>query len=334
MYQNILRPLFFNIDPEAIHHLALIALRTPFFSSSLANYAKVNDPKLKVQLWGIDFPNPIGLAAGFDKDAVALPAWEHLGFGYAEIGTITPRPQPGNPKPRIFRLPPDKGLINRMGFPNEGLDVIVRRLENLKKSGHWPHIPIGINIGKQKTTPLEEAPKDYFECFQALRPYADYFAINISSPNTPGLRQLQQKDALNAIVRPIVEANLGSDSKPVVIKIAPDLDQKKIMAVVECIMENHLHGIVATNTTINKSSVSLKEEGGLSGAPLRQHSTEIIRFISKETGGKLPIIGVGGIFTADDAKEKLDAGASLLQLYTGFIYQGPFVCRSICRGLC
>lgn len=333
MYQSIIRPLFFQLDPECVHHLALTALRVPPFSQALASCAKVSNLKLQVNLWGLNFGNPIGIAAGFDKDGVALPAWENLGFGYAEIGTITPRPQPGNPKPRIFRIPPSKALINRMGFPNEGLETITRRFATLKASGKWPKIPIGINIGKQKTTPLEEAGKDYLESFLALRPYADYFAINISSPNTPGLRLLQQKEALNALVRPIVEANLGADSKPIVIKIAPDLDEKEIMAVLECIAENHLHGIIATNTTIDKSSVPLKEEGGLSGAPLRQRSTEIIRFISRATGGKLPIIGVGGIFTADDAKEKLDAGASLLQIYTGFIYEGPFIVRQICDKL-
>ncbi len=333
MYKNVIRPLFFQLNPECVHHLALTALRVPLFHQSLATYAKVANPKLETKLWGLNFGNPIGIAAGFDKDAVALPAWESLGFGYAEIGTITPKPQPGNPKPRIFRIPSSQALINRMGFPNDGLEAITCRLEALKQSGRWPKIPIGINIGKQKTTSLEEAGKDYLESFLALRPYADYFAINISSPNTPGLRLLQQKDALNALVRPIVEANLGADSKPVVIKIAPDLDEKEIMSVLECIAENHLHGIIATNTTIDKSSVSLKEEGGLSGAPLRQRSTEIIRFISRATGGKLPIIGVGGIFTADDAREKLDAGASLLQIYTGFIYEGPFIVRQICNKL-
>lgn len=333
MYKNLIRPFFFQFDPEKVHHFALTALRCPLFSGAISPRAKVSDPKLNVSLFGLNFGNPIGIAAGFDKDGVALHAWEDLGFGYAEIGTITPRPQPGNPKPRIFRIPSHQGLINRMGFPNEGIETIVNRFEALKKAGKWPHIPIGINIGKQKTTPLEEAGKDYLESFLALRPYADYFAINISSPNTPGLRLLQQKDALNAIMRPIVEANLGTDSKPVLIKIAPDLEEKDIMAVLECIMENHLHGIIATNTTIDKSSVPLKEEGGLSGLPVRQRSTEIIKFISRQTGGKLPIIGVGGIFTAADAQEKLDAGASLLQLYTGFIYEGPLVVRQICDGL-
>jgi dihydroorotate dehydrogenase len=333
MYKSIIRPFFFRFDAEEAHHFAMNALRVPLFSKSIAPFAKVNNPQLNVNLWGINFGNPIGVAAGFDKDGTCLPAWENLGFGYAEIGTITPRPQPGNPLPRIFRIPSHQALINRMGFPNDGLETIIKRFDALKKSGKWPHIPIGINIGKQKSTLLDEAGKDYLECFLALKPYADYFAINISSPNTPGLRQLQQKDALNQILRPIVEANLGGDSKPVVVKIAPDLVEKDIMAVLECIMENQLHGIIATNTTIDKTAVPLKEDGGLSGAPLRQHSTDIIRFISKETGGKLPIIGVGGIFTADDAKEKLDAGASLLQIYTGFIYEGPLVVRSICDGL-
>lgn len=333
MYKRLLRPFFFQMDPEQVHHAALAALRVPLFTQLLKGQAQVHHTRLNVKLWGLNFGNPIGLAAGFDKDGVALPAWENLGFGYAEIGTLTPRPQPGNPQPRIFRLPQHQGLINRLGFPNEGLEAAVPRFEALKKSGQWPRIPIGINIGKQKTTPLEEAGKDYLECFLALRPYADYFTINISSPNTPGLRQLQQKDALNSIVQPIVKANTGAANIPVLIKIAPDLLEAEIASVLECIEENHLHGIVATNTTIDKSSVPLKEEGGLSGAPLRKRSTEIIRFINRETNGKLPIIGAGGIFTADDAKEKLDAGAVLLQLYTGFIYEGPLVVRRICDEL-
>lgn len=333
MIYSAVRQALFLLPPESVHHLSLHFLRQRWFSQACAARARFYYPNLTRRIWNLTFSNPIGLAAGFDKNAVALNAWEDLGFGFAEIGTVTPRPQPGNPCPRIFRIPESKALINRMGFPNDGAEVIAHRLEQLKASGRWPAFPVGINIGKQKETPAEEAPDDYLASFRLLRPYADYFVINVSSPNTPGLRDLQRKDSLDPIVQALVAENKKGDPKPILVKIAPDLSHAQIEDVLTCISENQLDGIVATNTTIDKSSVRLKETGGLSGLPLRQRSTEIIRFIANATGGRLPIIGAGGIFTSDDAKEKLDAGATLLQIYTGFIYQGPLVVSQICRGL-
>ena len=328
---SLLRPLFFRFDPEWIHHRAMTALRQPAFLSLLdaMGGAKVEGPA--VDLWGIRFPNPVGLAAGFDKDARALAAWETLGFGYAELGTVTPRPQPGNPLPRIVRLPQHKALINRMGFPNDGAEAIAARLQALKDAGRWPSIPIGINIGKQKETPNEEAVGDYLACFRALRPFADYFAINVSSPNTPNLRLLLAKESLHVIMSALKAENTGG--LPIVVKIAPDMDEGQIADVIGCCLDNGIEGIVATNTALDRFGIATEETGGLSGAPLLGKSTDIVRFIAKETGGRLPILAAGGVFTADDVREKLDAGASLVQVYTGFVYQGPFIARDICRGL-
>jgi dihydroorotate dehydrogenase len=333
LYQKILRPLLFQFPPEFIHHASLTALSSPLVNGVFSLWAHHDYPSLTKEFWGLKFGNPIGLAAGFDKNAVALKGWERLGFGFAEIGTVTPHAQEGNEKPRIFRLPREQGLINRMGFPNDGAQMIAVRLGGIKQSGNWPSIPIGINIGKAKVTPLEEAAGDYVYCFKLLRQYADYVVVNISSPNTPGLRDLQQKKFLNSILKPLMEANATDSLKPILVKITIDFTEKQIDEVLECVSENGLRGIICSNTSVDKSQVSLKVDGGLSGIPIRQKSTDVIRYIHKQTNGKLPIIGVGGIFTGDDAKEKLDAGADLLQIYTGFIYQGPFVVRQICSQL-
>jgi dihydroorotate dehydrogenase len=282
----------------------------------------------------LHFRNPIGLAAGFDKDAKALLAWEHLGFGFAEIGTVTAEGQPGNPQPRVFRLAQDEALINRMGFPNLGAEAVSRRLDAYKADGLWPKIPLGINLGKSKITSLENAPADYLKSFRLLRSFADFIVINVSSPNTPNLRLLQQKDGLLSILEPLVNENRSTGKDvPLLVKIAPDLSEPQIDDVLTVIAQLGLSGIVATNTTLDKSSVALKEEGGLSGKPVRKKSTEIIHYISQATKGQLPIIGVGGIFTAADAQEKFEAGAHLVQLYTGFVYEGPLVVKQICQGL-
>jgi dihydroorotate dehydrogenase len=285
-------------------------------------------------VFGIRFPNPVGLAAGFDKNAVALPAWEALGFGFAEAGTVTAHAQPGNPRPRIFRVPSHGALINRLGFNNAGADLVARQLMRLKQRGGWPRIPIGLNIGKSKATPLEEAAGDYGYSFRALFEYGDYFVLNVSSPNTPGLRTLQDAAALAEILRAVQSDNFARPApKPVLVKIAPDLPLDRIEEILGLAADHRLAGIVATNTTIDQSEVSegLRTEGGLSGRPLREKSTEIIRFIAAKS--KLPIIGVGGIFDADSALEKLDAGASLIQIYTGYVYRGPALPGEICRAV-
>lgn len=332
LYRSLVRPLLFSFPPEWIHHASLAAItRTPL-AALIEPLARKDFPSLEKKLFGLTFPNPIGLAAGFDKNADGVTTWSRLGFGFMELGTITPRPQPGNPRPRVFRLPAEHGLINRLGFPNVGAEDVARKLANLKNAGRWPRVPVGLNIGKNKDTPLEKAGDDYVACFRRTHELADYFVVNVSSPNTPGLRQLQGGAFLDSILGPLREEDPNGEI-PLLIKIAPDLDEEALTNIAAAVEKFRLAGIVATNTTIDKSQVSLKEEGGLSGRPLTSRSTEIIRAIHRLTGGKVPIIGVGGIFNATDAREKLEAGASLLQLYTGFIYEGPFVARRICEGL-
>ena len=332
MYQRLVRPLLFCCDPESIHHTSLVALTKTPAAVFLAPFARADFPALESKLFGLTFPNPIGLAAGFDKNAEGVHAWPRLGFGFMELGTVTPRPQAGNPKPRVFRLPREQGLINRLGFPNDGVEEVARRLEKIKAAGRWPRTPVGINLGKNKETPLEDAGRDYVACFRRTRDLADYFVVNVSSPNTPGLRQLQGGALLDSILGPLREEDPAA-ARPLLIKIAPDLDDSQLAAVVAAVEKHRLAGIVATNTTLDKSGLSVQEEGGASGRPLTARSTEIIRVVHRLTGGRVPIIGVGGIFTADDAREKLDAGASLLQLYTGFVYEGPLLARRICEGL-
>jgi dihydroorotate dehydrogenase len=291
----------------------------------------------------LEFKNPVGLGAGFDKNAKYLRELETLGFGFVEIGTVTPLPQEGNPEPRLFRLPKDKALINRMGFNNDGAKVVAQRLKKWKESharltSHDSRLIVGGNIGKNKSTPNEEAWKDYATCFTELHPYVDYFVVNVSSPNTPGLRELQEKESLKRILLHLLMINNGkANSKPVLLKISPDLSYEQIDDVIALALEIKLDGIVATNTTISREGlvhdlgIGNQEAGGLSGAPLKQRSTEIIKYIHQKANGQIPIIASGGIFSYVDAKEKLNAGASLVQVWTGFIYQGPGIVKNICK---
>ena len=289
------------------------------------------DPGLARTVFGVRFPSPVGLAAGFDKNAVALPAWEALGFGFAEIGTVTAKAQPGNPKPRLFRLPELEGVINRLGFNNDGAEAVAARLKALRESGRWPGIPVGVNLGKSKVTPLELAPEDYVESFQRLRAFGDYFVLNVSSPNTPGLRRLQDKASLEALLAAVQAAN--TTGVPLLLKIAPDLEWAAIEEILALVQAHDLAGIIATNTTIDHSQVAVdrRQLGGLSGQPLKKRALEVLRFITARTA--LPVIGVGGIASSDDAKERFDAGASLVQIYTGLVYEGPGLVSAILKSL-
>jgi dihydroorotate dehydrogenase len=326
-YELFVRPLLFSMPPESAHDLAIRSLTLA--GRFLPRKSILSKPRT---LFGLTFPHPVGLAAGFDKNGVALPAWEALGFGFIEIGTVTARPQPGNPRPRIFRLPQQEALINRLGFNNDGADVVAGRLRRLQASGRWPRVPVGINIGKSKITPLENAADDYLYSFRQLSPYADYLVLNVSSPNTPGLRSLQETVALAALLRVVGQENRAAQ-KPLLVKLAPDLAPKDLAQIVAVCEERAVSGLVATNTTIDHSSVpaALDEDGGLSGKPLRERSTDIIRSLRALT--KLPIIGSGGIFDAASAREKVEAGADLLQVYTGYIYRGPALIREIVDAL-
>ncbi len=289
------------------------------------------DPRLERTVFGVRFPSPVGLAAGFDKNAVALPAWQALGFGFAEIGTVTAKGQPGNPKARLFRLPELEAVINRLGFNNQGAEAIAARLSELKASGGWPRIPVGVNLGKSKVTPLEEADADYVESFRRLREFGDYFVLNVSSPNTPGLRKLQDKSALESLLGAVQAAN--TTRLPVLLKIAPDLEWAAIEEILALVEAHSLAGIIATNTTIDHSAVAVsrRQQGGLSGQPLKKRALEVLRFITART--TLPVIGVGGIASADDAMERFDAGAALIQIYTGLVYEGPGLVRQILKAL-
>ena len=329
LYRQILRPLLFRMDSEQVHHLALAALVK--LGRALPRSAELSDARLTRTVFGVTFPNPVGLAAGFDKNAVGLRVWERLGFGFAELGTVTARAQQGNPKPRVFRVPEAGALINRLGFNNDGCDAVAARLQRAREAQKWPHIPIGINLGKSKLTAVEEATADYLLSFERLKNFGDYFVLNVSSPNTPGLRTLQNRRALDELLRAIQGRN--ARRQPMLVKIAPDLSWEAIDEIVGVATDHGLAGIVATNTTVDHSAISesRRTTGGLSGRPLRARSTEVVRFIADRT--KLPIIGVGGIFSADDALEKFDAGAALVQLYTGFVYEGPRLVRDICRAL-
>lgn len=296
----------------------------------------VKNKRLEREVFGIKFPNPVGLAAGLDKDAVLIDELSSFGFGFIEIGTLTPKPQEGNPKPRLFRLPEDKSLINRMGFNNEGVDRAVERLKSRKSK-----TIIGGNIGKNKTTPNEDAVKDYLYCFERLFNYVDYFVVNVSSPNTPNLRALQEKEPLKKILHTLNSKNHNFKiPKPILLKIAPDLSDDQLNDVIEIVLESGINGVIATNTTVERSGLKTSgkiiEEigaGGLSGKALTGRSTEVIRYLSKHSGGKFPIIGVGGIFSAQDAIEKINAGAALVQVYSGFIYEGPSLVKSINKAL-
>src|SRR4030095_382293 len=283
-------------------------------------------------LFGLNFPNPIGLAAGLDKNGVALPAWAALGFGFIEIGTVPAMAQPGNPKPRIFRLPEQEAVINRLGFNNDGADAIAERLTGLRESGRWPAVPGGINIGKYRTTPVDRATDDHLSSFRLLREFADYITLNVSSPNTPGLRELQEPAALSRLLHAI-GSEPGTIAKPLVVKISPDLSPVELEAVLAACEENGVAGIIATNTTLNNTSIpsELDEEGGLSGAPLREKSTALVRSIVANS--KIPVIASGGIFDANSAREKFEAGAQLIQLYTGFVYRGPQLLRELMEAM-
>ncbi|MEY2525991.1 MAG: dihydroorotate dehydrogenase, partial [Verrucomicrobiota bacterium] len=297
-YERFVRPLLFSLDPETAHHFAMALLRgASHVDLALKALQKFRPPAKPKTVFGIDFPNPIGLAAGFDKNGVALPAWEALGFGFIEIGTITARPQPGNARPRIFRYPEQQALINRLGFNNDGADIVAERLRKLRESGRWPRVPVGINIGKSKVTPLEEAAADYRYSFQRLHPFADYVALNISSPNTPGLRSLQTRDSLSILLRAVQEENRGP-RKPIVVKIAPDLQTDELEVIVSTCQENEVAGIIATNTSLDHSAIpsAQGEQGGLSGAPLREKSTAFVRAIKARS--TIPVIASGGIVDA------------------------------------
>jgi dihydroorotate dehydrogenase len=332
-YERIVRPVLFSLDPETAHHLVLGCLRAasrlPFALRALHSFQPPAKPRT---LFGINFPNPIGLAAGFDKNGVALPAWAALGFGFIEIGTVTAEAQAGNPRPRIFRYPQQRALINRMGFNNDGADIVAARLRSLRANGGWPGIPVGVNIGKSKITPIEEAADDYLFSFRLLREFADYIVLNVSSPNTPGLRTLQEHDALDPLLRAVQKENQTS-RKPILVKIAPDLLLSDLEQIIATCEENEIAGIIATNTTLDHAAIptALDQAGGLSGRPLREKSTKFVRAIA--THSRLPVIASGGISDAESAREKLEAGAQLLQVYTGFVYRGPGLLREIVENL-
>lgn len=309
----------------------------------LSAFFSPRDKSIAVSAFHLDFKNPVGLGAGFDKNARFLRELAALGFGAVEIGTVTPLPQEGNEKPRLFRLPEDNALINRMGFNNDGVKVISERLKKWREDNHGSksRLIVGGNIGKNKVTPNEDAWKDYEICFKELHPYVDYFVVNVSSPNTPGLRELQEKESLRKILMHLQMINNGkAKSKPILLKIAPDLSQDQLDDVIDLALEIKLDGLVCTNTTVSRVGLMTPREkleqigaGGLSGKPVKERSTLVVEYISKKTSGEIPIIASGGIFTADDAKEKLNAGATLLQVWTGFIYQGPSIVKDICRQL-
>src|SRR5438309_4158751 len=328
-YERFVRPLLFSIDPETAHRLTIGSLRAASHVNLALRALSVFQPPAKPKkLFGLNFPNPIGLAAGLDKNGVALPAWAALGFGFIEIGTVTAKAQPGNPKPRIFRLPGQQALINRLGFNNDGADAIAERLGRLRRSGRWPVVPIGINIGKSRATPLEQATDDYLYSFRLLRDFADYIALNVSSPNTPGLRELQEPQRLSELLHAIGNQP-GTAAKPVLVKIAPDLSSTELEVIIATCEENNVAGIIATNTTLDHLSIphALDEEGGLSGAPLREKATALLRDIVRKSA--IPVIASGGIFDAKSAHEKFQVGAQLIQLYTGFVYRGPRLLREI-----
>ncbi len=358
VYKFSLLPLLFQrvkADPETVHQQTLNALAwlaqppttAPYWSQPVRRFAQawcehsaqLVSPRLSQALWQQSFSNPLGLAAGFDKDGLAAACWPLMGFGFAELGTVTCHAQPGNPKPRLFRLPLDQAALNRMGFNNQGSAALAERLAQVPMAANFPR---GINLGKSKVTPLEAAAGDYLQSFQRLQSLGSYFVVNVSSPNTPGLRSLQARSQLEPILATLQTAN--TQQKPLLIKIAPDLAWEDIDDILELAQQYELAGIIATNTTIAKEQLITKrieatgnlvteEAGGISGAPVRQRSTEVVRYIYQKTDGQLPIVGVGGIFTADDAWEKITAGASLLQVYTGWIYEGPWMVKNVLKGL-
>ena len=331
MYKSLIRRFLFKFDPEVVHYFTFdflkIIFKIPGVPALVKSIYQLNDPMLEREVFGLKFKNPVGLAAGFDKDAKLYKELDAFGFGFVEIGTVTPKPQPGNEKKRIFRLKEDEAIINRMGFNNEGVEAAVNRLKYNKD------VLVGGNIGKNKTTPNEDAVSDYMICFDALFEYVDYFVVNVSSPNTPNLRALQEKEPLTELLKTLQNKNEQKlKSKPILLKIAPDLTDSQLLDIIDIITETGIAGVIATNTTIARGdlkSANKDEIGGLSGRPVKNRSTEVIRFLAEKSNMAFPIIGVGGIHSAEDALEKLDAGASLVQLYTGFIYEGPGLIRKI-----
>ena len=347
MIYPIIRDLLFFFPPEDVHYFSMDLLKmaggfTPV-KKLIENNFKYEGNQLEKNIWGLSFRNPVGLGAGFDKNALYLNELDMLGFGFVEIGTVTPKAQAGNDKPRLFRLPADKALINRMGFNNDGVEQIKKRLEewNAKNKSQKSKMIIGGNIGKNKLTANEDAWKDYLICFDALFNCVDYFVVNVSSPNTPGLRELQEKDSLRKILSKLQDSNKSHQHpKPLLLKIAPDLSPQQLDDIIDLSMEVQLSGLVATNTTINRQQLQTPNSklltigaGGLSGYPLSPRSTEVVEYFAHKTNGGIPIIASGGIFTGEDARKKFDAGASLVQVWTGFIYEGPSIVKNICRYL-
>ncbi|HNQ87241.1 MAG TPA: quinone-dependent dihydroorotate dehydrogenase [Verrucomicrobiota bacterium] len=356
LYPRLVRPLLFRHDPEWIHEFTLrwLGRLSRHASSCRALAAVCGAPALPVAAFGLRFPNPVGLAAGMDKEAAAVPAWEAMGFGFSELGAVTRLAQPGNPAPRVFRAIPDQAIVNRMGFNNQGAEALAARLQAWRQAGRWPAHPVGINLGKTRIAPIEQAADDYATTYTLLWRLADFFVVNVSSPNTPNLRRLQDKSALDDILAALQQVNRGiSDAqsqpptpspppgpRPILVKVAPDLSFAALDDILDLAGPRQVAGIVATNTTLERPTSGdprlqkvYAETGGLSGRPLRARSTEVIRHLYRQTGGRLPIIGVGGIFTVEDAWEKITAGATLLQLYTGFVFEGPTLPRRIVRGL-
>ncbi|WP_184662354.1 quinone-dependent dihydroorotate dehydrogenase [Pedobacter cryoconitis] len=341
MYR-LIKPLFFKFDPEKVHYFVVQRLKWfhenfPLGKTIIRSSFDIHIKGLEREVFGIKFRNPVGLAAGFDKNGEYIEALSDLGFGFIEVGTVTPLPQPGNDQPRMFRLADDEAIINRMGFNNKGVDTLAERLRVLKLKDK--SIVIGGNIGKNKNTPNEDAVSDYVKCFDRLFDVVDYFVVNVSSPNTPGLRALQEKEPLTLLLKTLQERNHKNGiSRPILLKIAPDLTNEQLDDIVEIVMEAGIAGVIATNTTIDRSGLTTgaaitNEAGGLSGKPLTVRSTEVIRYLSQKSNKAFPIIGVGGIHSPQDAKDKIEAGASLVQLYTGFIYEGPGIVKRICKAL-
>jgi dihydroorotate dehydrogenase len=365
LHKKLIRPLLFRQDSETAHNKAVNALAVVSKDEFLLGCVRKihGSPEVPTEVFGLKFPNPVGLAAGMDKHAAAVPGWAAMGFGFAELGGVTWHAQDGNPKPRMFRAIPDEAVINRMGFNNSGAEAVARKLVGWKNSGLWPAHPVGINLGKSKVTPLEKAAEDYANSFRVLRGLADFFVVNVSSPNTPNLRKLQDKAALDEIFAALQEINLAAPREsaakanpaalsrdaatggvvkvaPILVKVAPDLTFDALDEILELVAPRNIAGIVATNTTIARPQTSdaalhaiYAETGGLSGKPLRARSTDVVRHLYRQTRGKVPIIGVGGIFNADNAWEKITAGASLVQCYTGLVYEGPGLAKKIVTGL-
>jgi len=345
MYKRIILPLLFRFDAETIHHFVTSLLKLAFALPGVSALSRrlyvVDDPRLARTVFGLTFPNPVGMAAGFDKNADLVSELSDLGFGFVEIGTVTPRPQPGNPRPRLFRLKADGGLINRMGFNNKGAEPAASRLSVFGRQRENRRVIIGGNIGKNKDTPNEQALADYQLGFRALFDTVDYFVVNVSSPNTPGLRDLQEREPLTQLLTALQTENRAKATpKPILLKIAPDLTDGQLDDIIAIVADTGIAGVIATNTTTSRANLTTPAAtveqmgaGGVSGQPLRDRATEVIRYLHTHSGGSFPIIGVGGIATAADAREKLAAGASLVQVYTSFIYEGPGLARQINRAL-